>query len=430
MALKKKAYLLLAAIILFWIIFIAWGMFKTGVKLSRDKSEAEQKLIKKATQQQAAVTETKPEETKTRVTESQKLTPQPPQTEQPESRLVLVRTFKVKSVDFQDSLPVMGTVKGKTEMELKFEMNGVIKNINFREGEMVKKGDLIACLDSKDAELRLAYGRNKLNSAEAAFRSVEKKLEVHKKLFESGAIIKSKLEVVQLECESARFQMETTRSEMELAENEMKKTCLYANKEGVMGPREAEEGEFITPQDKIGSLIETNNVFVEVGVVERDIYKVKVGQKAKVYVDAWPNITFEGTVDNIYPVVEGKSRTLTIKIKVENPEGKLIPGMFSRADILIIEIKDGLIVPASCLIPTKGGVTLVPVIPASSLQKGEEDTQVGTVQLRKVDLGYVTSDYAQISQGVSPEDLVVIEAQGELKDNTRVRIVGTEEMGF
>ncbi len=324
----------------------------------------------------------------------------------------------------------MGTVKGETEIELRFEIDGVIKSINFVEGEKVKKGDVIACLEPLDAQLRMEYARNKLASAKAAYESSLKKLEVHQKLYEAGAIIKSKLEEVELECESAKFELQTIKSEEKLAQNQLEKTNLYAPIDGVMGPREAEEGEFVTPQDKVGSLLEISNVLVEVGIVERDINKVKLGQKAKVYVDAYPNIAFEGIVDKIFPVVEGKSRTLTAKIKIDNPRGLLLPGMFSRAEISIIELKDAFIVPSISLVTAGKGTILVPVIPAQTIQMDEEKIQTGVVQLRRVNVGYITSDYAQITEGINENDLVVLEAQGELKNNARVRISSIEEPSF
>lgn len=414
----KITYFFIAIFIIFWIVFLGWGMLKTTLKLTREKTPAAGITGKK---EQGKITPEakKTEEAATALT-----------TDQTETRPILVRAFKVKATDFHDVLPVMGTVKGKTEIELKFEINGVIKSINFREGQKIQAGDLIASLNPKDTELRIAYAKNKFNSAQAAYNSVQKKLEVHQKLYDVGAIIKSKLEEVALECESTRFQVETARSEMELAENELNKTSLYATKDGVMGPREAEEGEFVTPQDKLGSLLEIKEVFVEVGVVERDIDKIKLGQKAKVYVDAYPNVNFEGKVEYIFPVIEGKSRTLTAKIQVPNPDALLLPGMFSRVEISIVELKNALIVPSTCLISTGVGSKLAPVIPASSILTGEDGAQTGVVYLNQVSLGYFTSDYAQVFEGLGVNDLVVIEAQGELKDRGQVKIVGIEEGSF
>ncbi|MFA5115451.1 MAG: efflux RND transporter periplasmic adaptor subunit [Candidatus Omnitrophota bacterium] len=423
----SKTQIIIGAFLAFWVIFIGWGMLKTGTKLFKTKktpilmpsAPSETGEMKKAVE----TADTNPEAVSA-------VKDTPAAATEAESRAILVRAFKVKPVNFQDVLPAMGSVKGKTEIELRFEINGIIEHIYFREGEKVKKGDAIASLDPKDAELKLAYATAKFNSAEAAYNSVLKKLEIHKQLYGAGAIIKAKLEEVDLESQSAKFQLETARNEMGLAENELKKTKIYATKDGLMGPREAEEGEFVTPQDKVGYLLEINEVYVEVGVVERDIEKIKIGQKAKVFVDAYPTVTFEGTVDYIFPVIEGKSRTLTAKIKISNPDGLLLPGMFSRAEILIVDLKDVLMVPSTCLIPAKG-IILIPIVPAQSLIKAEDESQVGIVQMRKVTLGYRTSDYAEVKSGVNAGDLVIIEVQGgDLKDREKVKVISSEEMTF
>ena len=258
----SKTQIIIGAFVTFWIIFIGWGMLKTGSKLFKEKPPILMPGPPPGTGAGgtgAGVMATNPPEA---VTTAPITT-----TDEGELRAILVRAFKVKTVDFQDVLPVMGSVKGKTEIELKFEINGTVEHINFHEGEKVKKGEVIASLDPKDASLRAEYARNKFNSAQAAYNSILKKLEVHRQLYAAGAIIKTKLEEVELEAESAKFQLETTKSEKELAENELAKTRIYAAKDGLMGPREAEEGEFVTPQDKIGSLLEISEVFVEVGAV-------------------------------------------------------------------------------------------------------------------------------------------------------------------
>lgn len=408
---KFKPQIIIILFLLLWIIFIGWGMVKTSIQLSKEEALLEEPTL----------TLQKPEISEPLVEGIM---------EEPEIAPVLVRTFKAMRTDFSDILPAMGTVKGETEVEIKFQIDGVIQSINFREGEKIKKGDLIASLDPKDAQLKLEYVKNKFGSAQAAYLSSLKKLEVHQKLYEAGAIIKSKLEEVELESERAKFELATVKSEEELGKNELEKTNLYATFDGVMGPRDAEEGEFVTPQDKVASLLEIKSVLVEVGIVERDINKIKLGQKAKVYVDAYPNVAFEGVIDNIFPVVEGRSRTLTVKIKVDNPEWFLLPGMFCRAEILIIELKGAFIIPSTGLVPGKGETVLIPVIPTQYIETSEDGIKTGTVQLRQAGIGYITSDYTQITKGLNDGDLVVIEAQGEIKDNSRVRITAIEEITF
>ena len=422
---------LLKLLLILVLAFVMWGVYQTGIKLSTQKTPFIQNLLSKKKDQPA-----QPQASSGSGTEQNKA-PQPAQVDQPEQPQapsepspIMVRVFKMKPTDFRDFLPVMGTVKGKTEVELKFEVPGVIKKIYFREGEKIKKGALIAYLVPDDAKLKLKYARNKFISAQAAYESSLKKYEINQKLFEVGAIIKSKMEEAALDARSAKAQVDTAKAEEDLAKNDFRKVFLYANKEGLMGPREAEEGEFVTSQDKMATLLEISEVYIEVGIVERDINKVRLGQTASIYVDAYPNLAFEGTVDSVYPIIEGKSRTLTAKIKVDNKAGMLMPGMFSRAEISIADLKQVLIIPTSSIMQAGGGKILVPVVPKATLRTGEDGIQTGVVQIRRVVQGYATNDYVQVSQGLGVDDLIVIETQGELKDNAKVKIVGTEELGI
>lgn len=418
---KKIATLIVGLVVVFWIGIIGFGALKTYLKLDKDASLEDTFDKLKETVENKGVVEEEPQA-------GDKTGEQPPV--QAEPILPQVRTLRVKAVPlFKDILPVMGSVKGETEIELRFEISGTIEKINFREGERIKKGDLICVLNAKDIELKAAYGQSKYNSAQAGYNSVLKQLEIHRKLYEAGAIIKSKMEQIELEVESARYQLETARKEMEIAEHELEKTKIFAVKDGVMGQRDAEEGEFITPQDKVASLYEIKNVFVEVGVVERDIEKIRKGQHAKVYVDAYPTLAFDSQIEYIYPVVEGKSRTLTVKLKVPNENALLLPGMFCRAELSIVELENAFIVPANTLL-NNNGVFMLSVVPFSTIQGNPEELQTGIVQLRAVTVGYLTTDFAQILSGVQENDLVVLEVQGELKENAQVKIVDVEELSF
>ncbi len=344
---------------------------------------------------------------------------------------ILVKAFKVKKTNFEDILPIMGTVKPKAEIVLKFEINGIIKKIYFREGDLIEKGKTIAFLDPKDANLKLRYAESKLSATKTSFESLLKKLEIYKQLFEVGAIIKVKLEEIELEVQSAEFQLDAAKAEKKLAVEEVKKTHLLAPKTGVLGSRKAEEGEFVTPTDEIGSLLDISEVFVEAGIVERDIHKIALKKRANIYVDAYPDKVFEGRIERIHPLVEGKSRTLTLRIKIINPKSLILPGMFSRVDILSVELKDVLLVPSISLIKAAKESFLLPIIPKHTIkEEKEEGTILGEIELRTVKTGYMSSDYTEIKRGIEEGDLIITETQGELSNKAKVRVISTEEAPF
>ncbi len=344
-----------------------------------------------------------------------------PQGAAPEELPVQVRTFKVSRVKFADTLPMTGTIRGQAEIPLKFEVNGVIKAISFKEGEVVEAGEIIAVLDDHDAQLRIEYAQSKLAAAEAQAKVISKRLEMQERLYQLGAIIKPKLEEAQAEFAQAKAQVDTALKEVALAQAEWGKTSLRAPVGGVIGSLEVNPGEYVTPQTTLGVLADVSSVLVELGVIERDIEKVKLGQKAKITVDAFQGSEFEGTIEQMTPVIEGKSRTLTAKVRVPNEKGALLPGMFARAEITVFEKEDAMVVPTTALQDLDGDGTFEAVFTVTAEQ---------TVHVTPIRLGYLTTDYAEITDGLTEDEQVVTETRGKLKEGAKVVLLETEESGL
>ena len=302
---------------------------------------------------------------------------------------VPVNVFKVARGTFQDILSAMGTIKGGSEIELRFQVPGVIKSFDFREGDKIRKGEVIARLDQNDALLKL--------------KQAQIELEEYEKLYSIGAIVKSKLEQATL---AAR-----------LASSEFEKTYLRAAKDGIIGDKSVEVGEFITPNVKVATLVNLENVVVELGIIEKEIDRVFLGQKVTVNVDTYPGIDFTGRVSNISPLIAGKSKTLTVKANLDNPGGLLLPGMFARIKISIFEKEYALLIPSDSLDRSTGEFRVFVV----------GDGNVAYAQ--PVEVAYLSSDYAQIAGGLDEGELVVVEKPETLADGKRVRIIEVKEYG-
>jgi len=302
---------------------------------------------------------------------------------------VPVNVFRVARGTFQDTLSAMGTIKGGSEIELRFQVPGVIKSFDFREGDKVAKGEVIARLDQNDALLKL--------------KQAQIELEEYEKLYSIGAIVKSKLEQARL---AAR-----------LASSEFEKTYLRAAKDGIIGDKNVEVGEFITPNVKVATLVNLENVVVELGIIEKEIDRVFLGQKVTVNVDTYPGIDFTGRVSNISPLIAGKSKTLTVKANLDNPGGLLLPGMFARIKISIFEKENALLIPSDSLDRSTGEFRVFVV--------GEGNVAYA----QPVEVAYLSSDYAQIAGGLEEDELVVVQKPETLADGKRVRIIEVKEYG-
>ncbi|MFH1458878.1 MAG: efflux RND transporter periplasmic adaptor subunit [Candidatus Omnitrophota bacterium] len=323
-----------------------------------------------------------------------------------------IKVYKISRATFEDLLPAMGSVKGLVTTKLNFENPGIVEVIKFREGDLIKKGELIANLKQKEALLKIDYNRAKLKTAMVAAAQAEKKVELHRQLFEIGAINKLKLSEVEAESNGAKHQVEAAEVEIDSAKEELRKTEMYAPSDCILTERNIEVGELVSPYNpKALEVTDINTVYAEVGVVERDITKIKIGQLTRIYVDAYPDLPFDGIVDNIYPELSEKTRTLPVEIKVDNSRRMLMPGMFARADIILFE-KPGVISLPRIAVKKADEASIVYVV----------DEATGTVVERLVESGYESTDYVEIIRGLKEEDLVAISNVEQLTSGTPVQV--------
>lgn len=330
----------------------------------------------------------------------------------PIKRGLSIKVYKISRSTFEDVLPTMGSIKALVTTKLNFEVSGLVELINFREGDLVKEGQLISRLKQNEALLKIDYNRAKLKSAMVSLAQVEKKAKLHQQLFEIGAINKLKLSEVESEAGTAKHQVEAAEVEIESAKQELKKTEMYAPIDCIIGERNIEVGELVSPYTpKAIQVIDLNTVYAEIGVVERDVTKLKIGQLARVYVDAYPDLPFDGIIDNIYPALSDKTRTLPVEIKIDNSRRILMPGMFTRADIILFE---------------KPGVISIPRIALKKMQDASlvyiVDEATNSAQERLVETGYESTDYIEIIRGLNEGDLVSISNVEQLTSGTPVQI--------
>ncbi|MFC2061840.1 efflux RND transporter periplasmic adaptor subunit, partial [Elusimicrobiota bacterium] len=339
------------------------------------------------------------------------------ETETQEVYMPMVKVFDVQKSDYNDTLSVMGTLKGSSEVELKFEISGRIASFNFREGDEVSAGEIIVSLDSEDVMTKLRHSKSKLESVTSKYMAAKEKMDLYRELYQMGAIIEVKMKEMELNVQSLKADVDSAKSERELAESQLEKTVTPSPADGVMGSKFVEVGDFVTPNDVVGTFLEVTNVFVEVGIIEKDIIKVNVDQKVKVKFDAHPDDEFWGRVDNVSKMVRGETRSLPVKIIISNPGRRLLSGMLAECDIYMRTFEDTIMIPSASII-NLGEMKVVPLI-----KPAYDNPKEGIVELRQITTGYESSDYTQITDGLDSGNIIVVETQQPLKDGMQVKII-------
>lgn len=303
------------------------------------------------------------------------------------SGTIAVNVLEMKPDHFQDMMIAVGSIKGGSEIPLRFEVEGGIDLFEFRQGDKVRKGDIIARLSQRDAYLKLKKARLELEQME--------------KLYAIGGVSLNKLE--------------EARVSSDLAALELEKTVLRSPRDGILGDKDAEVGEFVTPAKKVATLVNIETVLVSIGVIEKEIDRIFPGQKVVLTVDTYPNVEFTGRVENINPMVTQGSRTLGVEARLENEGGLLLPGMFARARITIFEQDNALFVPNDSLEKTPTGQRVYVV------------TKDNKADARDVEVGYVSSQFSLINKGLEAGELVVTQKPQDLKAGSPVKIIETQK---
>ncbi|MGH7198416.1 MAG: efflux RND transporter periplasmic adaptor subunit [Candidatus Omnitrophota bacterium] len=347
----------------------------------------------------------------------------------PEEIPLPVKAYKVARVNFRDTLPALGSIKGFRDIELKFQSPGVVEYINFKEGEKITQGDIIASLDQKEQLLKLEYAKVELDKQAA--------------LFELGSILETKLRQSQLEYQSAKVELD--------------KTNLVALSDGYIGSLKMDRGSTVSPQEAVAIFVDVKDVYAEFGIIEKDISKVKEGQNAEVSVESYPDQIFKGQVDSVSPLVDERSRTIKVRSRISNVDEKVRPGMFGRVNVLVYEKDDALVIPSSAFKKKEDQYFVYLVHPEEpkpleepeaeeakakkSKKKGkkektEEPPQeapveagpaFGIVEIRTIEVSYATPDAIEVKEGLEEGDLVIVDVEQEIQDKARVEITETQE---
>ncbi|MBU4488430.1 MAG: efflux RND transporter periplasmic adaptor subunit [Candidatus Omnitrophica bacterium] len=310
-----------------------------------------------------------------------------------------VRTEKVVKTDYVDSIVSFGTIKGFQEIPVKFEEAARIYKFYFKEGEPIKKGDLVVSEEQEEQKWKVEYAEIEYNK--------------NRTLYDLGAITKDKLRQAELE--------------LEVAKESLNKRNFYAPSDGFIGTRWMKEGEVASPNEIVTTFVEIGNIFCEAGVIEKDMDKVETGQKASIIIEAFPAKNFEGVVDSVSPILEGRSRTQTVRILVPNEKGLIKPGMFAKADITIFEKKDAIVIPRKALQKTDEGYAVFGVVrPEGEAKKTPAGFDEATAKVISVKVDRTGEERALIGEGLTEGEEIIIEtpeAKSSIKDGAKIEIM-------
>ncbi|HLV41720.1 MAG TPA: efflux RND transporter periplasmic adaptor subunit [Brumimicrobium sp.] len=278
------------------------------------------------------------------------------------------------------------TIPGKTmpfeQVKLYSEVNGRVKKIHFEEGNHVKKGQLLVTVDTDILQAE----KSKL----AVDLELAKKDETRKKtLLESEAGTQEALEQSESRTNSLKAQIQSL-------DVQISKGRITAPFEGTVGLRQISEGAFITTNDLITVLAQTNQLKVDFSIAQRHAHKVEKGQKVTLRPpsDSLNPTPISATVYAMNPVISENTQMLNVRAKIDNGQN-IVAGGFVNVDYNLGETANSISVPTSAIVSVIDGQVVWAFENGKAIQ-------------RKVSIGNRSSSKVQIYGDVKPNDTIVI----------------------
>lgn len=352
------------------------------------------------------------------------------------TRTVKVLTVGGQSVNATEG--VSGNIVPIEMAKVSFKIDGVIESIPVKEGDVIKKGDIIAKIKPKDYELALKASKaqfdsaqmtinkeipNKLSQAKAQLDLTQLTYDRVKALYEQGSVSKSDFDQMTTKLavdkstyqqaldayEIANMQLGQAKAAYEHSADNVNETTIYSPMDGIVLKKLSAEGEVQGAGYPVAVVGVLSEVWAEFGVTDGQIGQFKVGQKWPVYIYGIEK-EMEGIVAEIGAVADEKTRQFTIRLKLNNENGAMKPGMIAKANFT----------------KAKGEKILLPFISVVHLTSGDfvyvYDVEKKTVTAKKVKTGNLIDDRIEVLNGVALGDKVVIEGQYQISDGEQVTV--------
>ncbi|MBZ2173995.1 efflux RND transporter periplasmic adaptor subunit [Schnuerera sp. xch1] len=373
-----------------------------------------------------------------------------------------VEVSKVARKTLANITTINGKVSGDKNVMVVPTVPGTVETIAVKDGDRVKKGDVLFTLDEKDIrkqvdQAKAAYDMAKANYdmsqeqsdiaqeslertealTESVLQNARENLENTKKLYEAGAVSKSELDQAELALEQQESQMqaqldqakmgasdqvmEVAKSQLEQAEvayqqaqDALNNATITSPIDGVVTGISIEVGSMASNAQPAMNVVDMDRVYVKIDVVEGLINQLTEGQEVNVAIPAVSSEPFNVVIDNIIPSTDARTQLYPVKIYLDNSDGTIKPGMFADVEIAL-NVKDDVLSVASEAVIVKDQKNIVYII--------EDDKAIE----KEVKIGLDTGTEVEILEGLKENDTIIISGHNYVEDGGAVKVVGGTE---
>ncbi|MGA1998256.1 MAG: efflux RND transporter periplasmic adaptor subunit [Bryobacteraceae bacterium] len=360
-----------------------------------------------------------------------------------------VKVGNVGRIHTAQTVPVSGSVVSwKDPSNVAFVVSGKVVEAGPREGDPVRKGQVLARIDPADyalaveaAEAQVAAARAVLEKADSparpevleqariAFERAGDEYRRMKQLYDSKSLAPNDFHKFEAAYQAAGQQYKQAQAGAQkedraearavydqaaaaagMARKHLEDATLLSPESGFVSSRSVQVGEMASPGRPVFQIVELDPVEITVGVPETDIHLVRLGQAAAVQVPASPGEAFAGTVRLINVAADPTTRTYMVRIRVPNPKHTLRVGMIAEAQIRSDRMLDAMTLPGESVVHDPQSATVVFVYFPEHKRVYSKRVETGTVYGREI----------QIKSGLEGDESIVVAGQNRLRDGVGV----------
>src|ERR1700745_3133993 len=301
-----------------------------------------------------------------------------------------VSSAVVKEEDWAPTLSAIGSVSAVQGAVVSTELGGVVAEIDFQNGGVAKKGDVLMRLDS--------------SAEEAQMRTAEADLELAKANLERERSLAARKVVSQQEFDAAQSTFGQKQGAVDNMRAFITKKEVRAPFDGMLGIRQVNVGQMINSGQQVVQLTALDKVYVDLALPQQTLPELATGYEARGHAGAFPDREFKGKVTAINSMVDSVTRNVGVQATLENPDHALRPGMFVKVDVILPDQSKTLVVPGSAVSYAPYGNSVFVIEKKKEPKTGKDSESLRQTFVR---IGEARGDFVSVTEGLKPGDVVV-----------------------
>jgi membrane fusion protein, multidrug efflux system len=307
-----------------------------------------------------------------------------------------VEVARVEVVKLTDEAQAVGSLRSRQSVVLRPEVSGRVTQLNFRDGERVRRGQLLVQLDDQLPVAQMQQAQAELSIAQAN----------HKR----NQDLVAQNFISQRSVDESAANLQVAQAKLALARATAARLRIVAPFDGIAGIRNISVGDYLKDGAEIVNIEDMDAIFLDFRLPERFQTKVQRGQTAFVDLDALPGRRYPALIQAIDPLVDANGRSIGVRGCIDNRHLQLRPGMFARVTAVFGERDSARVIPEEAIVPQAGRQFVIRLVDGP-----DQDTK--TAQRVEVKVGIRQPGRVEITEGLQAGDVIVTAGQQRVQKN-------------